>query len=239
MTRWRGARSASRKARGDDFYETPACVSHALLRAGEPLLSPGAVIWEPAAGCGAVSRVLAAAGFRVVSSDLIAYPDADSGIRAPVDFLLELATPADVTVIVTNPPYLLVDAFVRHGLAFGLPVIILQPVPKVEGSARSDIVDRHLRRMWVGIERPPMLHRGGWEGPRSRSTGGPYAWFAFTPDEQTGPIELRRISWRETPSTNCGPDRPSSGPSRIVRPDHGDEVAIGHLTSAKMRKVNK
>jgi hypothetical protein len=56
-------------------------------------------IWEPACGDGAISKVLEAAGYDVISTDLI-----DRGFgQGGVDFLK--TTKALGRNIVTNPPY--------------------------------------------------------------------------------------------------------------------------------------
>ena len=69
-------------------------------------------IWEPACGNGAISKVLVAHGYHVVSTDLIHRGFGIGGIN----FLTEPASRA--RNIITNPPYGsgLADAFVRHAL---------------------------------------------------------------------------------------------------------------------------
>ena len=96
--------------RGHDLYETPSVAVQALLRVEElPHL-----IWEPAAGRGAIVRVLRTAGHEVVTSDLIDYgvPGQASGR----DFLLEDKPPPGVEMILTNPPFGIANAFVRHAV---------------------------------------------------------------------------------------------------------------------------
>jgi hypothetical protein len=199
--RWRPASRAALKVRAHDLYETPRCAVRALLRTGE---IRGA-IWEPCAGRGAIVRELRAAGFQAVAYDLVAHEGADPGIQTPIDFLLDRAPPAGVDIIITNPPYKLADDFIRHGLSLGLPFVALLRLMALEGSGRSDLMDRHLRRVWAGIERLSMMHREGWQGPRTASGGAPFAWFAFEPGQRVGPIELNRISWREP-----APDQPAT-----------------------------
>ncbi len=63
----------------DDFYITPPEATRALLA----VENFGPRIWEPACGDGAMSEVLIAAGYDVVSSDLGDYGYGDPG----VDFL--------------------------------------------------------------------------------------------------------------------------------------------------------
>ncbi len=82
---------------GQDFYATPGWVSEALL---QRVRFRGAV-WEPCCGDGAVSTVLAARGYEVVSTDI-----AEHGFgKAGIDFLACRAMPEGCRSIVTNPPY--------------------------------------------------------------------------------------------------------------------------------------
>ena len=99
--------------------------------------------------------------------------------------------------IVTNPPYRLADRFIRKGLGLGVPVIVLLRLMALEGAKRSDIM-AHLRHVFVGIERLPMMHREGWTGPKHETAAMPFAWFYFHPAKRSGDIfTVSRISWRE------------------------------------------
>jgi len=194
---WRPAQSAPLSVRGHDLYETPPAATRALLHTGELDRYARSKIWEPAAGKGAIVRELIAAGFHVVAHDLVSYEGADAGILTPVDFLEQRKAPADVSIIVTNPPFRLANAFIRHGLELGLPVIVLMRLQALEGSSRSDLIDHHLRRVWLGIERLPTMHREGWQGPRTKNGGAPFGWFCFEPGARSNSIEIKRVSWRE------------------------------------------
>lgn len=198
-----GAARHSFADRGNDLYETPACATRALIRTGElpPDGGSGMDLWEPCAGRGAISRELRAAGHGVLATDLVTYDGADEGILTGRDFLMEQHRPR-VEAIVTNPPYKLADQFIRHGLSLGLPVIVLLRLMAIEGASRSDLIDKHLRRVWAGIERLPFMHRDGWEGPKNSNSGAPFAWFVFEPGQRVGAIELRRISWRADARSN-------------------------------------
>jgi hypothetical protein len=154
-------------------------------------------IWEPAAGRGAIARHLSTAGFDVVMTDLVAHPGADAGIASKIDFLMETRAPERCSMIVTNPPFKLADEFIRHGLRLCDRVIVLLRLMALEGAGRSDIIDNHLVRVWVGRERLPFMHREGWEGPKSSSSGAPFAWFVFDRVGSDDGIRLHRISWRE------------------------------------------
>ncbi len=82
---------------GRDFYATPAWVTEALLRHIR-LRGP---VWEPCCGDGAMSRVLAAHDYGVVSTDI-----EDRGFGTPgIDFLACREVPGGCRSIVTNPPY--------------------------------------------------------------------------------------------------------------------------------------
>jgi hypothetical protein len=93
-----------------EFYPTPPEATRALLSVERF----DGTIWEPACGQGHISKVLAAAGHTVVSTDLAPCWNFGEGGH---DFLAENAPRAKH--IVTNPPYGrgLADAFVTHALA--------------------------------------------------------------------------------------------------------------------------
>jgi hypothetical protein len=184
--------------RSADLYETPREATEALLRAEMWLPSE---IWEPCAGRGAISRVLKEAGHNVLSSDICAYEGADHDIATPFDFL-KVASRLDGkfpgTKIVTNPPFKLANQFIRHALKLDCDTYVLLRLMALEGAGRSDLIDKHLRRVWVGIERLPPMHREGWAGAKVTSSPVAYAWFCFSPKPRPAgsPAELRRISWR-------------------------------------------
>jgi hypothetical protein len=174
--------------RGLDLYETPPGATRALL--AEERFDDGA-IWEIANGRGAISRVLRAAGYRVVATGIADYgvPDA----RAGVDFLAQTAAPEGVTTILTNPPFMHANAFVRHALSLAPRVVMLLRLLFLESEGRSDILDDgKLARVYLFRERI-QTQRDGWQGPRN-SNPMALAWFVWERDHQGGPIELRRIS---------------------------------------------
>jgi len=185
-----GAVRSALKDRKDDLYESPREASLALLAVEDLPLH----IWEPACGRGAISFPLQEAGHQVVSTDLVDY-----GVlgKPGVDFLMEFAAPEGVECIVTNPPYKLADQFVRKALDLVPTVYMLLRWAYAEGQNRSDIIDNHLNRVWLGRERLPTMHRDGWEGVKVTSSAMPFAWFVFT---RSGPgpdgASLKRMSWR-------------------------------------------
>jgi hypothetical protein len=189
-----GADQGAHKDRGDDLYETPACATRALIRTG--ILDQFPRIFEPAAGRGAITRELRAAGWYVLAHDLVDYEGRDPDIRSGINFFSAREVVC-LDAIVTNPPYRLADHFVRKGLELGVPVVVLLRLMALEGAGRADIM-AHLRHVFVGIERLPMMHREGWTGSRLKSGSMPFGWFIFHPGKRHGDIfTMSRISWRE------------------------------------------
>jgi hypothetical protein len=161
---------------------------HALLRVEQLPHS----IWEPAAGPGAIVKVLRASGHRVLASDLVDYGDPTHVSR--VDFLMEREAPAGTEAIVTNPPFKLANEFVAHALELCPRVMMLLRLAFLESEVRSPILDNAgLGRVYVFRKRLPMMHRHEWQGPKVNS-GMAFAWFCWDRSYK-GPAELHRISW--------------------------------------------
>ena len=91
----------------DDAYSTPRCASVPFLRAYK-LVSKE--VWEPACGSGALSKVLAEFNYKTIDTTLVDY---DWGIPK-INFMFEKGLRAPV--IITNPPFNIVDNFVLHAL---------------------------------------------------------------------------------------------------------------------------
>ena len=214
-----GADRGAFKDRGEDLYETPACATHALIRTG--ILEQFPRILEPAAGRGAIARELRTEGWTVIAHDLIDYEGRDYDISVGINFF-EARELGYLDAIVTNPPYRLADHFIRKGLELGVPVIVLLRLMALEGAKRSDIME-HLRHVFVGIERLPMMHREGWTGPRIESAAMPFAWFFFHPTKRQGDIfTVSRISWREEAANE------SDVPLRLGGAPAGSGEEAGH-----------
>ena len=178
------------KARKDDLYQTPPEAVAALLRA-ENLPD---VVWEPACGPGSIVRVLRASGRQVYATDLVDYDSPDQDCHG-WDFLMEKQTPLGVQAIITNPPYKLAGQFATHAIMLCPKVIMLLRLAFLESEGRSSILDGgFLARVYPFRDRLPMMHREGWEGPKSTNTIA-FAWFVWERGWNK-PTELRRISWR-------------------------------------------
>jgi hypothetical protein len=181
----------SLKDRGQDLYETPAEAVHALLRVEN---IPRGIIWEPAAGRGAIVSVLRDRGHAVIASDLIDYGSLDF-VR---DFLTETQAPAGTEMILTNPPYKDAQQFVEHALKLCPRVIMLMRLAFFESKRRASILDTgQLCCVHVFRDRLPMMHRDGWAGPTASSSMA-FAWFCWNASHR-GPTVTDRISWKPGP----------------------------------------
>lgn len=185
------AKQHSHAARGNDLYETPEGATLAVTHVERLPLR----LWEPAAGRGAMVRPLRAAGHLVIASDLIDYgvPYSPPGYFGR-DFLKEAKAPDGTEAIITNPPYQLAEAFVRHALELSPLVLMLLRLAFLESQRRSDILENAgLARVHVFRKRLPMMHRDGWTGPKA-SSGIAFAWFVWD-RSHVGPTTIHRVSW--------------------------------------------
>ncbi len=90
-----------------DLYPTPEDATQALLIAAPP---PPGLVYEPACGEGKMARVLKANGYEVMASDI-----RDTGYGEPhIDFRRWRGR---VPAIVTNPPFVYAEDFIRVAVA--------------------------------------------------------------------------------------------------------------------------
>lgn len=187
-----GESMASYEERGNDLYETPPEATEALLKV-EPLED---IIWECAAGRGAISRVLRSHGHQVLSTDLFDYGSPDVEFTG-MDFLSSQvdALPAGINTIVTNPPYMYANEFVAKAMILGIPkIIMLLRLAYLESMKRTPILDRgSFKKVYVFKNRLPRMHREGWTGKKATSRMA-FAWFVWEKD-YTGPATIERIQW--------------------------------------------
>lgn len=158
---------------GLDWFRTPAWATEALL-AREAF--PGAV-WECAAGDGAMADPLAAAGYRVVATD-VAPQRADV---LPRDFLQEQSLPDGCQSIVTNPPFKLGGEFALHALALGArKVALIQRLAFLEGAARERTLfgPNPPTRVWVFSRRVTMWF-GEVADPGDKGGSMAFAWIVW------------------------------------------------------------
>jgi hypothetical protein len=133
-------------------------------------------VWEPAAGRGAIVRVLRDRGHAVIASDLIDY---GFPLHFVADFLTQKKAPVGTELILTNPPFKIIGPFIKHALDLCPNVIMLARLALLETTRRTEILERRgLARVHVFRRRLPMMHRDGWTGKRA-SSAIPFAWFVW------------------------------------------------------------
>lgn len=95
-----------------DFYPTPPDVTYSLIPHIADILPSGSRVLEPACGDGAMAKALKVCGYSVDATDL----REDSGYgRGGVDFLATDFS-GQYDALITNPPFVVADQFIRHGV---------------------------------------------------------------------------------------------------------------------------
>jgi hypothetical protein len=163
------------------FHRTPPRAVRALLTVERF----EGVIWQPACGDGAISHELEAAGYEVISTDLV-----DRGYgRGGHDFLADHTTAA--CHIVTNPPFGRMSAkFVEHALTRISPdgtICMLLPVRWEAAQSRRHLMALCCRK-WV-LSRRPEMHRDGYTGKR-HSPQLDCAWYVFRHGHTGGTVTV-------------------------------------------------
>ncbi|MBB4574415.1 hypothetical protein [Rhizobium lentis] len=200
-----GTASASKEDRGDNFYQTPVEATRTLLA----YESFSGTVWESSCGLGAISRVLEAAGYEVIISDLV-----DRGtvtrhgeLQTVGDFL---ATAPDEEGegpdIVSNPPYgEVLNDYVAHALRVHKPrkmalLLNLNFLCGFADEARNFVMDENPpARVYVFKRRLPMMHREGYEGPKASSRMNT-AWFVWERQEDGSygdTTVIKRVDWKD------------------------------------------
>ena len=157
-----------------DYYATDPVALELLLEHEE--FSPH--VWECACGEGHLSKVLEAAGYDVLSTDLI-----DRGYgKGDVDFLSYNGTfDGD---IITNPPYKYAKEFVEHAIECvpdGHRVAMFLKIQFLEGKSRRELFDRYPPRViYVASGRINCCKNGDFsKEQRSNNSAQAYAWFIW------------------------------------------------------------
>lgn len=160
----------------DDFYPTPPEPTRAFLHAEIARLRDFPVIWEPAAGDGAMVREMEALGLKVQKSDLV-----DRGCGAMISSFYDFSR--GPKAIVTNPPFQECNrdpGWVRHALEnVGVEYMaLLLPINWTGASGRAGLWAKfpparvyimRWRIDFTGQGAPPMLNAwfvwdGAWKG---------------------------------------------------------------------------
>ena len=191
---------ASSESRSDlDFYETPPDVTKAFLEASgwRPKTN---VIWEPAAGNGAIIDVIQdmLPGVMTVTSDI---KTRHRGLTLECDFLQhqwgEGKEYLDQKDIITNPPFSHAQEFVEKALELvNGDIVMLLRLAFLETAQRRKLFDRkHLREVWVSSKRihftSPYLTQREQETGKKSNSGMAMAWFIFNRNYTGDPV----IKW--------------------------------------------
>lgn len=170
------------RAAGDYYTTDPTAVEEFIRHLHCKGLLTGDIftpIWEPACGCGNISKVLESHGYDVISTDLHDRGFGTSGI----DFLETRSLPENCYTIITNPPYSLANEFILHAMNI-LPnygtYIALMNISYLTGINRFNDIYRYgyLRTVYVYSHRINCYKNNI---PTGHSSPVNYAWFEFTP----------------------------------------------------------
>ena len=155
-----------------DYYATDPQAVEMLLA----LETFAPVIWEPACGEGHISKVLAAHGYEVISTDLIYR---GFGEPEPMNFLEE-TFPDFEGDIITNPPYSAGLEFVKRALETVRPggkVAMFLKVQFLEGKRRGELFAvTPPRTVYISRSRLACAKNGNFEHTESAIA---YAWYVW------------------------------------------------------------
>ncbi len=99
----------------------------------------------------------------------------------------------------TNPPYSLAGDFAAHAIRLCPRVYMLMRLKFLEAKRGRAVLDSgQLARVLPIVERLPMMHREGWEGPKLDESADDYAWYVWDRDHE-GNAAMTRISCRVEP----------------------------------------
>lgn len=173
----------------NDFYATPEPVTRALI-AEYPDYIEGKSIWEPCAGDGAMAAVLRdARPANILCSDIAPQPVVEraNGLTIyAVDALRAKRLPPGVSAVITNPPFVIAPAIIRHMLTLegGAPQLLALVLKATFWHAAS--------RYKLFEEHPPTaIHPLLWR-PDFRDLGGPtmeFMWCVWE-KEQIGTLPV-------------------------------------------------
>lgn len=154
-----------------DAYWTPAWCTEALLDA----IPKPSRVWEPACGKGNITQVLRARGVETIESDLI---DHTGSLPRQLDFLkCENIGPVGADII-TNPPYVLAEQFVRHAIKLtsrhGNRVAMLLRNEWDCASTRQDLFEQAPFMMKLVLTKRPRWSTDDKASPRHN-----FAWFIW------------------------------------------------------------
>jgi hypothetical protein len=186
--------SGFKRVEGDRYW-TESWVTQALID-GVKLRG---LIWEPACGRGDMADVLIAAGYEVMVSD-IAGDALGCKNAAKADFLAH-GSPGDALFsIVTNPPYVLAEEFIRHAIdltarASGMVAMLLRNEYDCAASRRY-LFEREAFAAKLVLTRRPRWADG--LGQSSASPRHNFAWYLWD-HHNSAPARIKWLPQQEFP----------------------------------------
>ena len=189
-----------------DFYPTPLPATRQFLTALEKHRPDirGGHVWEPAAGDGAMARVLREVFGTVVCSDAYSYGLKDCeemDFLSPLDTKIKLWTPN--SWVITNPPFHSAGDFVRMAFMRGAEnVAILARLQFVESRARwnSLFCERPPAMIFPFVDRVGMM---AGELDENASSAVAYSWFCWW-NNSDGATRMEWLSGRHADFTREG-----------------------------------
>lgn len=170
----------------DDFYSTPEWVLERFLRSFAPTIAAPARILEPAAGDGALLSLLADC-WPAAQLDAFDLHSRHTGVTQR-DFWFDDG-PERYDLVITNPPYVHAEAFVRYGLeklAPGGRLALLLRLGFLGSLQRRELWQQSMAEtIWVLSERPSFRN-----GTTDFSE---YAWFVWKQGSRRKHARLRVI----------------------------------------------
>jgi len=157
----------------NDYYATDPRAVEMLLQ----METFAPVIWEPACGEGHISKVLAAHGYEVISTDLIYRGFGDP---EPLNFLEETLDGFEGDII-TNPPYSVGLQFVERALESACPggkVAMFLKVQFLEGKRRGEFFKKSPPRS-VYISRSRLACYKNGDLTTNPESAIAYAWYVW------------------------------------------------------------
>lgn len=166
-----GGASDKNKRNEADFYATPAECTIALIDFLPQTFWENKIIWEPACGDGAISKVFLDRGFSVKSTDLY-----DRGFGSYGRNFLTDSHP-EFDVIVTNPPFNISVDFINRARMFGVPFAMLLKATYWNAARRLDLFNQTKPRYVL-----PLSWRPAMSPERGKSATMDFAWTVWWPE---------------------------------------------------------
>lgn len=225
MKEWNGNKKSVRVMNGDahnpdraeaDYYTTDPAAVEEFLELAFPsycnTFKHPYVVWEPACGCGNISKVLKKRFEKVISTDLYDRGYGDNyftlkngqKVHQPIDFLQTTSLPDPyIKMIITNPQYSLSDEFIQHALDL-LPedgdYIALLNINYLAGKKRFETIYKngYLQQVYIYTHRINCYKNNQ---PTGHSSPVNYGWFCFSKQPDWQHKKMNKLGFKQTAPT--------------------------------------